>query len=89
MWRRMGAGALVGFCAHWVRPWLVRYTPQRRGMFPLACYFVGGVVVIGVAGLVFGRRSAGQTAVAFALVGSGVGVGWIVEWLTLENRKVG
>ncbi|HFD40864.1 MAG TPA: hypothetical protein ENJ31_13560 [Anaerolineae bacterium] len=76
---RCAAGLIAGFAAHQALPLLERYVPRRRGLFPLACYTVGGLVLIAVSALLYGPRQAARVALALALVGIGVSAGWVAD----------
>lgn len=75
----MIVGVLVGFAAHQSRCLLERKTPHVPGLFPLACYVVGGLAVVGVYGILHGPRRAWELFRVFAAVGLGVGAGWAYD----------
>ena len=75
----MSAGILAGFSAHQLRGLMERHTPHVTGLFPLACYLCGGLVVVGIYGLLHGPRRAWDLFGVFATVGVGVGLGWLFD----------
>jgi hypothetical protein len=77
----MIVGILAGLCAHQARTAMERDIPRIDGVFPLSCYFVGGLVVCLVHGLRHGWRAMFELFSTFAAVGVGTGAGWLFdEW---------
>ena len=75
------AGILAGFSAHQIRDALEQHTPHILGAFPVVCYVVGGLVVVGIYDLIHGQRRAWDLFCVFAAVGLGVGGGMVYDHL--------
>ena len=72
-------GLLAGFAAHQLRPVIERETPQGDGLFPFACYLVGGLTVVAVYSLLHGPKRGQELLGVFATVGLGVWAGWLFD----------
>ena len=77
-------GVLAGFAAHQLREVIARETPQGAGLFPFACYLVGGLTVVAVYTLLYGPKRGQELLGVFATVGLGVWGGWLFDGLTGE-----
>lgn len=69
----------IGYLGHRTRPYLADHVPYWHGWFPIACYVLGGILVLACDAMINGVEHAKKTAVPFVLVGTGVVSGWITE----------